>query len=274
MIDIGVNLLHPQFDDDRSAVIGRARAAGVEAMLITATDLDMAAAAIDLCTQAADLACTAGIHPHDARNAPADLGDRLQQLAASPQVRAIGETGLDFNRNFSEPGIQQRVFDVQLTAAGKLSMPVFVHDRDTDGAVYRALKRHADRLPAMVVHCFTGTRADLDRYLDLGCAIGITGWICDPRRGQALRELAGSIPLERLLIETDAPFLLPRNAPRSWHKTHAPGMSRRRNEPALLPYVAEGVAEATGIPVTEIVEASASNAAALFNLSRGRSAGS
>ena len=268
MIDIGVNLLHPQFDVDRPAVIGRARSSGVRAMLITATDLDMAAAAVNLCADAADLACTAGIHPHDARHAPADLADRLQQLAASPEVRAIGETGLDFNRNFSEPGIQQQVFEAQLTAAGELGMPVFVHDRDTDGAVYQALKRHAHRLPAMIVHCFTGTRTDLDRYLDLGCAIGITGWICDPRRGQALRALAGSIPLERLLIETDAPFLLPGNAPRSWHETQAPGISRRRNEPALLPYVAEGVAEATGMPVAEIVAATERNAAALFNLGR------
>ncbi len=236
-------------------------------MLVTATDLDMTADAISLCTQVEDLACTAGIHPHDARNAPDDLGDRLQDLAASAEVRAIGETGLDFNRNFSPPEAQKRVFDAQLTAAGALGLPVFVHDRDTDGAVYRALKLHGHRLPAMVVHCFTGSQADLDRYLAIGCLIGITGWICDRRRGQALRDLVGRIPLERLMIETDAPFLLPQNAPRHWHREHAPGVSRRRNEPALLRYVAEGIAEASGVPVSEIVDATSRNAAAVFNLS-------
>lgn len=235
-------------------------------MLVTATDLDMATAAIKLCRDEPDLACTAGIHPHDARHAPGDLKDRLHDLARAAEVHAIGECGLDFNRNFSPPEAQHQVFEAQLTAAGELGMPVFVHDRDSNGAVYEALKRHAHRLPAMVVHCFTGTREDLARYLDLGCAIGITGWVCDRRRGRPLQELVGRIPLDRLLIETDAPFLLPQNAPRNWHRDHAPGASRRRNEPALLNYVAGGIADASGTPVDEIVEASTRNARAIFSL--------
>jgi TatD DNase family protein len=269
MIDIGANLLHPQFDADREAVIERARAAGVNRMLVTATDLSMAEAAIRLCNDEADLFCTAGIHPHDAKDAPVDpeaLGEQLRRLARAPAVRAIGETGLDFNRNFSPPEMQRRVFDTQLALAGELGLPVFVHDRDSGGAVYESLARHAANLSGMVVHCFTGSRQDLDRYLALGCAIGITGWICDNKRGASLRELVGRIPLDRLLIETDAPFLLPRNAPRNWQKTNAPGASSRRNEPALLSFVAAGIAEATGTPAAEIIAASSHNARQLFRM--------
>ena len=270
MIDIGANLLHPQFDADRAAVIERARAAGVTRMLVTATDLAMAEAAIALCRREADLFCTAGVHPHDAKDAPADqaaLAERIAQLAADPVVRAVGETGLDFNRNFSPPEMQRRVFETQLTVAGELGLPVFVHDRDSDGAVYAALARHSGRLPGMVVHCFTGSSEDLDRYLELGCAIGVTGWISDKKRGESLRELVGRIPLDRLLIETDAPFLLPQNAPRSWQKAHAPGASSRRNEPALLPFVAEAIAEAAGVPAAEVIAASSRNAKELFRIS-------
>ena len=269
MIDIGANLLHPQFDADREAVIARARAAGVRRMLVTATDLSMAEAAIRLCTDEPDLFCTAGVHPHDAKDAPQDpevLGEQLKRLAREPVVRAIGETGLDFNRNFSPPDVQRRVFDIQLTLAGELGLPVFVHDRDSDGAVYEALAQHAANLSGMVVHCFTGSSQDLDRYLALGCAIGITGWICDKKRGGALRELVGRIPLARLLIETDAPFLLPQNAPRNRQKINAPGASSRRNEPAMLSFVAEGIAEATGKPAAEIIAASSDNARQLFRM--------
>ena len=152
MIDIGANLLHPQFDADRMDVIQRARAAGVERMLVTATDLSMAEAAIILCSTAEDLYCTAGVHPHDAKEAPDNLAERLRVIAGNPAVRAIGETGLDFNRNFSPPDVQRRVFEIQLELAGEIGLPVFVHDRDSDGAVFDALERHADRLPGMVVH--------------------------------------------------------------------------------------------------------------------------
>ena len=266
MIDIGANLLHPQFDADRQDVIGRARQAGVQKMLVTATDLAMTQSAIELCAGTDDLYCTAGVHPHDARNAPEDLAAELKSLAGQPAVRAIGETGLDFNRNFSPPDVQRQVFDVQLAVAADLNLPVFVHDRDSDGAVYAALAGYADRLPGIVVHCFTGSETDLERYLSLGCAIGITGWVCDKKRGGPLRELVGRIPLDRLMIETDAPFLLPQNAPKRWQQIHAPGASSRRNEPALLPYVAEGIAAASGAPVEEIMAASSRNAEKLFRL--------
>ena len=265
MIDIGVNLLHPQLAADRDAVIARARAAGVTQMLVTATDLDTAAAAIALCEET-DLYCTAGVHPHHAAAAPENLTDRLTELAGSCRVKAIGETGLDFFRNFSPPDVQRHVFHTQLEAARRIGLPVFVHDRDSDGAVFEALRGMADALPGVVVHCFTSDARDLERYLTLGCYIGITGWITEKKRGAGLARAVTGLPLDRLLIETDAPFLRPHNVPADWHTRHAPGASRRRNEPALLPWVARGVAEAMGVPVEEVIAHSTANARKLFGL--------
>ena len=162
MIDIGVNLLHPQFNSDRQAVIQRAREAGVSQMLITSTDLESSEAAIAYCqgslpqgTTGGEMFCTAGVHPHDAKDAPLDLAERLASIAGSEPVKAIGETGLDFNRNYSPAEIQKQVFDTQLKLACRCELPVFVHDRDSDGAVYKALAAHAPELKGMVVHCFT-----------------------------------------------------------------------------------------------------------------------
>jgi TatD DNase family protein len=264
MIDIGVNLLHPQFDSDRMAVMERARNAGVE-MLITCTNLDMTARTIDFCDQH-DLCCTAGVHPHDARDAPADLDAQLEALAGSGRVKAIGETGLDFNRNFSPPDIQRHVFDTQLEIAAAVGLPVFVHDRDSNGAVFEALARHADGLVGTVVHCFTGNQEDLQRYLQIGCFIGITGWICDERRGAELRKLVRDIPLDRLLIETDAPFLLPHGTPDDWHARNTSGAEKRRNEPALLYLVAARIAAEKQLPQEEVEASCTANARRVFDL--------
>lgn len=264
MIDIGVNLLHPQFDADRDAVMNRAREAGVE-MLITCTDLGMAEVAIEFCDEH-DLHCTAGIHPHDAKDAPNDFTVRLTGIAESSRVKAIGETGLDFNRNFSPPDIQRRVFDTQLEVAAACGLPVFVHDRDSDGAVFEALSSHVDQLDGIVVHCFTGNGEDLHRYLDLGCFIGVTGWVCDERRGGELRDLVQEIPLDRLLIETDAPFLLPQSTPADWHARHAPGHSKRRNEPALLHLVTARIAQEKQLTQAEVAASCTANARRLFDL--------
>ncbi len=234
-------------------------------MLLTVTDLTMLEANLEVC-RAEGLACTAGVHPHDAKDAPVDLQARLRTAATEAAVRAIGETGLDFNRNFSPPAVQRRVFSAQLEIAAEVGLPVFVHDRDSNGEVADQLGRFRTALTGVVVHCFTGSAEDLARLLELDCYIGITGWITERKRGAVLREIIGALPLERLLIETDAPFLLPGNLPKGWHATHAPGVSTRRNEPALLPYVAAGVAEAMGVEVSAVIEASTANARRLFRL--------
>ena len=194
------------------------------------------------------------------------MSARLREAAGRAPVRAIGETGLDFNRNFSPPDVQRRIFSAQLECAVEVGLPVFVHDRDSNGEVAEHLERYRADLSGAVVHCFTGSADDLERLLALDCYIGITGWITESKRGAPLREIVRRLPLDRLMIETDAPFLLPRNLPKHWHREHAPGASSRRNESALLPYVAAGVAAALDIDVEAVVAASTANAVKLFGL--------
>ena len=265
MIDIGVNLLHEQFAGDRRAVLERASAAGVETLLITCTRIDMILPALQLC-EAHRLYCTAGVHPHDAAAAAEDFDVDLRALVDHPAVKAVGETGLDFNRNFSPRETQREVFARQLAIAADAGKPVFVHDRDTDGEVYETLRPLTAQLRGVVIHCFTGTATDLECYLGAGFYIGVTGWVCDPRRGALLRELVPEIPLDRLLIETDAPFLLPRDMPRHWHADNGITGHPRRNEPALLGVVAARIAALRKIPVAEVAAVTAANARRLFQL--------
>ena len=192
--------------------------------------------------------------------------DDLARLAQSDRVKAIGETGLDFNRNYSEPQIQREIFTSQLQLACELHKPVFVHDRDSNGEVFQHLQSAADDLSGVVVHCFTGSRADLERYIEAGYYIGITGWVCDRRRGEELRSLVSDIPLNKLLVETDAPFLLPQTAPADWHAQENVQASSRRNEPALLGYVVAQIAELHQCDSATIAEATMRNARALFDL--------
>lgn len=264
MIDIGVNLLHGQFAEDSEQVLVRARSAGVEALLITATDLATSRAAVDF-AQRHGLYCTAGVHPHDAKSAAEGFVDELRGLAGNEVVRAIGETGLDFNRNYSPADVQRRVFRAQLELAAELGKPLFVHDRDSEGEVYEMLQTLADASNGVVVHCFTGSRTDLVRYLDAGFFIGITGWICDEKRGAALSQLVPEIPLDRLLLETDAPFLLPHGIA-DWPPAGVSRRHRRRNEPMLLPLIAERVAALYGLESRSVIDATTENARRLFQL--------
>ena len=262
MIDIGANLLNGQFRDDLDAVLSRAREAHLTHILVTGADLADSSAAIDLCARHEDLSCTAGIHPHnagEALRAGEDWLGRLRALAAAPQVRAIGETGLDFHRNFSPQPAQRRVFAAQVALAAQLPLPLFVHERDTGGTVYDILASQAERLPGVVIHCFTGSEQDLKGYLNKGFYIGVTGWVCDRRRGETLRHLVPKIPLDRLLIETDAPFLLPYGA-------QSPSAHKRRNEPCLLPFIAAFIARLRGITTEEVATQTTANAKRLFNL--------
>ena len=259
MIDVGANLLNGQFRGDLDEVLARARRAGVDHIVVTATTLQDARCAVELCARYPDLSCTAGVHPHTAKDVDEGWQAQLRDLAANPCVRAIGEAGLDFNRNFSPREAQLSVFRDQVELAGELDMPLFVHDRDTDGAVFETLSGYGSLPDQVLVHCFTGSRADLERYLDAGYSIGVTGWLCDASRGGELRRLAPRIPLDRLVIETDAPFLFPQGAT-------PPSGRRRRNEPCLLPVIAQRLAELHELPVEELVRHTTANARRLFRL--------
>jgi len=257
IIDIGVNLTHRSFASDLPAVLGRARAAGVVHMVVTGTSLPGSTRAVELAVAHAGLlSATAGVHPHDAKHWDADAPQRLAALAGRPQVLAIGECGLDFDRDFSPRPDQERCFAAQLELAVTTGLPVFLHERKAHARFVEILAEHRPKLCDAVVHCFTGTKAELHRYLDLDCHIGITGWICDERRGLHLRELVRSIPASRLMIETDAPFLTPRDL------KPAP----KRNEPHLLAHVAKAVAAARGESVEALAASSTATACAFFGL--------
>ena len=259
LVDIGVNLTHRSFLADRQKVIERAFAAGVRTMIVTGTDVAGSRAGVALAAQyPGQLFATAGVHPHDSRHCTDTTIAELRELAAHKAVVAIGECGLDFNRDFSPRPLQEKCFEAQVALAEELQMPLFLHERDARERFCEILKSTRGKVPA-VLHCFTGSREELAGYLDLGLHLGITGWICDERRGTHLRELVTEIPLDRLMIETDAPFLLPRSMPNR--------PKDGRNEPAFLPYVLQAVADSLGKSATEVASATTATARRFFRLS-------
>jgi TatD DNase family protein len=236
-IDIGVNLTNQRFDKDRDQIILNAQDAGVCGQIITGTNLKESEKALQLCHQHKRyLFSTAGCHPHDAKSFTATHCDRLVQLLKQPDVVAVGECGLDFNRDFSPREQQLKVFEQQLELASNSNKPLFLHERDAFEEQYSLLKHYRSQIKGAVVHCFTGSRKQLMAYLDLDLYIGITGWICDERRGLALKEMVHLIPNNRLMLETDAPYLLPRDM--------RPKPKSNRNLPQYLPHIAKIVAEA------------------------------
>ena len=260
-VDIGINLAHDSYDRDREDVVRRALAAGVTRMVVTGASLESTRAAIHLARALPALLCaTAGVHPHHATALDAGAATELRQLAGAAEVVAVGECGLDYHRNFSPPAAQRAAFERQLALAVELRKPVFLHQRDAHTDFVAMLREHHVGLLRGVAHCFTGSREELVEYLDLGLYIGITGWICDERRGHHLRELVRLVPAGRLMIETDAPYLIPRSI--------RPKPKTTRNEPAFLPWVLDAVAECRGESRERVAERSTAVAGAFFGLAQ------
>jgi len=259
LVDIGINLTHDSFDADRDAVLARARRAGLVHLVVTGSSLVSSAAAGALAAaHPGALSATAGVHPHHALELGAADLPALAALVARPGVVAVGECGLDYFRDYSPREAQRAAFERQLGLAVETGKPLFLHQRDAHADFLAMLKACGARLPRAVAHCFTGTRAEADEYLALGLAIGITGWICDERRGQHLAEVVRAIPAERLMLETDGPYLLPR--------TLRPKPATRRNEPMYLPEVCRVVAAARGETPEALARATSSTAARFFGL--------
>lgn len=259
LIDIGINLAHDSYDADRDAVIARAEAAGVVQMVVTGSSAASSRTAISLARQhPGRLFATAGVHPHHATELSAAVLPELSELTLAPEVVAVGECGLDYYRNYSPHVAQRDAFHRQLELAARCGKPVFLHQRDAHQDFIAILREHWPALAGGVAHCFTGGAAELECYLELGLAIGITGWICDERRGAHLLELVPRIPADRLLLETDGPYLLPRDL-----RQKPPS---RRNEPVYLPHIAAVVARARGEPVESLALASTDAARRLFHI--------
>ncbi len=264
LIDIGANLTHSGFSKDLEQVLHRALEAGVAGFVVTGTDERESIRAQALAAHnPGHMRSTAGFHPHMARTFGADSESVLRELAATDEVVAIGETGLDFYRNHSPPEVQERVFERHLELAAELGLPVFLHQRDAHRRFTEMIRAYRDQLVGGVAHCFTGDAATARAYLDLDLHIGVTGWICDDRRGQAVREAIREIPPDRLMIETDCPYLLPRDL----NPTDAGlPVKNRRNEPCLLPHIARTVARHAGRDPEEVAASTTAVARRFFHM--------
>lgn len=258
MIDIGVNLTNKRFDNDYIEIIDNSVAAGVKALIVTGTNLEHSKKAVALCDRFANLYCTTGIHPHDADSLDDDSLAQITQIAQHKKVVAIGETGLDFNRNFSSKSQQINAFEKQIELAITTKKPLFLHEREAFKQQYSILKEHSNALRGAVAHCFTGDRNALESYLELGFYIGITGWVCDERRGLELQSLVKIIPDDKLLIETDAPYLTPR--------TLSGKAKKSKNQPANLIHIAQFIADLRQQNINHITTMTTANAKQLFSI--------
>lgn len=259
LIDIGCNLTHESFGKDLPEVIANAKAQGVVQMMVTGASEAGSVRARELAEQwPGVLYATAGVHPHLAAEFSNDTASVLAELHRDERVLAVGECGLDYFRDISPRPVQRKAFERQLELAVDCGKPVFLHQRDAHEDFIAILREYRPQLSRAVVHCFTDTRQAMLDCLDLDCHIGITGWICDERRGHHLKEFVREIPSDRLMIETDAPYLKPRNL-RPKARTH-------RNEPQWLPWIAGTVAACRGVPPPQLAAETTACAREFFGL--------
>ncbi len=262
LIDIGANLAHDSFDEDRVEVMRRAATAGVQKIVVTgSSDASNVQAAELALASPGILFSTAGVHPHHASDYTDESDALIRRLVGGKHVVAVGECGLDYCRNLSPHAAQRQAFRRQLDIARETAMPVFLHERDAHEDFVEILEPTLPELSRAVAHCFTGSGDSLRKYLAMGLYIGITGWICDERRGRHLYELVSTIPDDKLLIETDAPYLLPR--------TLRPRPKTRRNEPMYLPEVVRVIAEAREQSAAHVAAITSANALRFFGLGSG-----
>ena len=259
LIDIGCNLTHDSFAADRSEVIQRARAAGVEQIIVTGASEEGSTAALELArAHPGELYATCGVHPHHASDFTVDSETFMREMSSQAGIVAIGETGLDYFRDFSPRDAQRKAFERQLQIGMDCGLPLFLHQRDAHEDFIAIVREVRDQLSDLVVHCFTGTKRELFQCLDLDCFVGITGWICDERRGTHMLEFMQEIPAQRLLIETDSPYLKPRNL--------RPRVKAHRNEPQWLPWIAQTLASCRGETVEQLAAQTTANARRFFRL--------
>ena len=257
-IDIGVNLTGSSFSNDLGDVVKRAQDAGVVQMIVTGTNLEHSRAALDLTRRYPGvLFSTAGVHPHHASEFDSSTIALLREICASESVVAVGECGLDYNRNYSEPGDQRKAFEAQLQLACELGLPLFLHQRDASADFISMISEYRSGLSRAVAHCFTGSAKEAMEYVENGLYVGITGWICDERRGTELQQAVRDIPITRIMLETDAPYLLPRDL-------GSVPLQKRRNEPCYLPHICTVTATCMGIEHQQLANAALENSRRFF----------
>ncbi|KAG6594339.1 TatD related DNase [Phytophthora cinnamomi] len=270
LFDFDCNLTHEDLRDNVSALMQQAAAVGVKEMLVPGATIDESQRAVELCRQhPTTLFPTAGVHPYNARAMPTQQElSMLKGLMELQEVRAVGECGLDYSPSFPEPEFQKKWFVEQLFLACELKKPLFLHERlahqDFIQLIDEASSKSGGYFPPAVVHCFTGNEEELKAYVARGddWYIGVTGFICK-KQGAALQEMVKHIPLERLVLETDAPYMgFPkcRRAEKSDHKKQYP------NVPSAMPLVAQAVAAALGRSPQEVAKITCANARRFLRL--------
>lgn len=257
-IDIGINLTNKQFYNEQEEIINRALDNGVEQMILTGTSVRGSKESAEIAANYKDiLFSTAGIHPHDAKSFNSDSINELRKLLKQDYVVSVGECGLDFDRDFSPRPVQEKCYRAQLELAIEVNKPLFLHERSAFKRFNEITDEYLSKLPKAVVHCFTGTLNEAKIYLDKGFYLGFTGAISDQNRFKHLEEVIQYIPLDRMMIETDAPFMLPKNMPRT---------QNRRNEPSFLPYVAQTIAQLKKVSISEVADETTEVAQKFFRL--------
>ncbi|NHZ43920.1 TatD family hydrolase [Massilia aquatica] len=261
LIDIGLNLASHRFTSDWKQVLARAHEAGVERFILTGTSLKISREVALLTEKMAPGTAffTAGIHPHYASGLDADALAGLRSLLSHPNAVAVGETGLDYNRDLSPRNVQRAALEAQVELACTLGKPLFLHEREAADDLLAILDNFKDRLPKCVVHCFTGNETVARQYVERGFYLGITGWVGQKNRNQDLLRALQAIPPERTMLETDAPYLTPPG--------YRPDIAGR-NEPAALARVAELLAMARGVPVEQVRADAYAASLAFFGLER------
>ena len=234
LFDIGANLLDSQLIKNFDSIVSKSIENNIRKIVITSSHINDTYEAKKLIDQHPDiLYTTVGFHPHNAKDFSESHLEKMMELCKHEYVKAIGECGLDYKRNFSRKDDQIHCFIKHLELATLIDLPMFLHERDAYNDFVILLKDHIHLIEDVVVHCFTGNKKSLKSYLDLGCYIGITGWITDPKRGYHLHDLIKYIPSDKLMIETDSPYLMPFNYPVS---------NKKYNEPSNLKYVLDAIA--------------------------------
>ena len=252
MFDIGANLTSSRFSDDLDSVLDESLEAGVKKVCITSSNLEDVRNAKKITEKYENLYYSVGFHPHNAKDFKVEFLKDMSIYLEDPKAICLGEMGLDFNRNFSSKKEQILCFESQLSLANSISKPLFLHQRDAHKEFLSVLDNHKFN-QKLIVHCFTGNLSELEDYLKRDFYIGITGWVCDLKRGLELRECINHIPQDKLLIETDSPYLSPRK-------------KIRRNEPKFLIDVAEEVASLRQETKESIIKSSYENSLNFFNL--------
>jgi len=257
-IDIACNFTHDSFKDNLDEVLNNAEHAGVDKFVLLCASLDdIDPIKVIQNNTPEKFFISAGIHPHHATEILEINYDALFNKLKSINPNAIGETGLDYFRNISPPDIQKKSFGMHIEIAKELNLPLYLHQREAHSDFIRIIKVNISNFPKFVVHCFTGTQAELDEYLELGAYIGLTGWICDAKRNIDLRKSIKNIPIEKMMIETDSPYLIPKNLMLKPKKNI--------NEPKYLPHIANEICELTGYELEELKSATSNNAIKFFS---------